>query len=371
MTISWPPEPAKRQFKRTLSAPPRVTIDHLAFPHIVERILRHADTDALLAMRGASRAYREEVDARLFRHVVVGSDMTTSDQGLYVTVPGPRGPAKPLLRWRAREAPPPRIAGARTLSLTNIEAWESNLYSTKTADLVSTLATHAPNLDLIRISNTQLHLRYSKFLASAPGARTLVCIGAIAHDDPCSVNRCGSGIWVEAPTLPLGLRRFVLTIPYEPDFAYRQDLVGLFGTHVPGLREAVIILANANAPHFKQPPGRRRSRRLTPAAAYANRLPNFSFLRTIINEVRRADRGVQWTLVGVAAFLDEMDCTPTPTVDEFEAYIDTKLEETWRTRVTLVDPAEYALRVGHRQFELEARHPEDGGVRGRCSQSSW
>jgi hypothetical protein len=275
------------------------------------------------------------------------------------------------MRWRAGEAPPSQIAQARTLSITNIEAWESNLYSSKSADLVSALAAHAPQLDLLRLSNTQLHLRYSKFLASAPAARTLVCIGAISRDDPCSPSRCAGGIWVEAPTLPLGLHRFVLTIPYKPCFAYRQDLVGMFGTHVPGLREAVVILANANSPHFKQPAGRRRSPRLTPASAYANRLPNFSFLKTVIDEVRRADRGVQWTLVGVAAFLDEMDCTPTPTIREFEAYVDTRLEEGWRKRLTILEPAQYACRVGQRQFELETRHPEDEGVRGRCSQLSW
>jgi hypothetical protein len=372
MTIPWPPErPAKRPLKRTRSPQPRVTIDHLAFPHIMDAILDAADTHALLAMRGASREYRDDVDARLFRHVVIGSDFKTADQGLYVTVPGPRGPAKPLMRWRAGEAPPSQIAQARTLSITNIEAWESNLYSSKSADLVSALAAHAPQLDLLRLSNTQLHLRYSKFLASAPAARTLVCIGAISRDDPCSPSRCAGGIWVEAPTLPLGLHRFVLTIPYKPCFAYRQDLVGMFGTHVPGLREAVVILANANSPHFKQPAGRRRSPRLTPASAYANRLPNFSFLKTVIDEVRRADRGVQWTLVGVAAFLDEMDCTPTPTIREFEAYVDTRLEEGWRKRLTILEPAQYACRVGQRQFELETRHPEDEGVRGRCSQLSW
>ncbi|GMK59788.1 hypothetical protein CspeluHIS016_0900050 [Cutaneotrichosporon spelunceum] len=322
-------------------------------------------------MRGASRAYRDDMDARLFRHVVVGSDLKTSDQGLYITVPGPRGSAKPQLRWRAGEAPPPQIVGARTLSLTNIEAWESNLYSTKSTDLVSSLAVHAPHINLIRLSNTQLHLRYSKFLTNATEARTLVCIGAISRDGPCVASPCAGGIWVEAPTLPLGLRRFVLTIPYKPFFAYRQDLVGLFGTHVPGLQEAVIILANANTPQFKQPSGRRRSPRITPATAYANRIPNFSFLRTIINEIRRAERGVQWTLVGVAAFLDEMDSTPTPTVDELEAFIDSRLEEGWRTRLTIMEPAEYARRVGCRQLELETRHPEDEGGWGRYDQLSW
>lgn len=381
MTIPWPPErPAKRRelkkrptAPRTPTPPPRVTIDHLAFPHIIGAVLSFADTPALLAMRGTSRAYRAEVDARLFRHVVVGSDFKTADQGLYVTVPGPRGPAKPTLRWRAGEAPPSQIASARILSLTNIESWESNLFSAKCGtDLVSALTQHTPDVDILRLSNTQLHLRYSKFLACAPRARTIVCVGAIARDDPCSPSRCAGGIWVEAPTLPIGIRRFVLTIPYKPCFAYRQDLVGLFGSPVPSLRDAVIVLANANVAHYKQPQGRlRRSRRLTPAAAYAARLPNFSFLRTVIEEIRRSERIIRWTLVGVTAFLDEMDCTPTPSMDEFEAFINTRLEAEWRTRLTILEPTEYARRVGREQYELETRHPEDGGVRGRCSQLSW
>ncbi|CAK9780287.1 hypothetical protein CC85DRAFT_201251 [Cutaneotrichosporon oleaginosum] len=372
MTIPWPPErPAKRPFKHGPSPPPRITIDHRSFPHIIEAILDYADTHALLAIRGTSSAYRDDVDARLFRHVVVGSDFRTADQGLYITVPGPRGPAKPLLRWRAGENPPIQIAQARTLSLTNIEAWESNLFSSRSTDLVSSLTAHAPQLNLVRLSNSQLNLRFSKFLANAPAARTLVCIGAIARDDPCLPSGCSADIWVEVPALPIGMHRFVLTIPYKPCFAYRQNLVGLFGAQIPGLREAVIILANANVPHYKQAPGRRRSPRLTPAGTYASRRPNFSFLETIISEVRRAERGVKWTLVGVGAFLDEMDCTPTPTIAELEAYIDTRLEEGWRKRLSILEPAQYVRRVGLRQFELETRHPEDDGVRGRCSQLSW
>lgn len=385
MTIPWPPEaPAKRrELKRPASASPprclspspplRVTIDHRAFPHIMAGVLSFANKGALLAIRGTCRAYRTEVDSRLFQHVVVGSDYTTSDQGLYVTVPGPRGSSKPKLRWRAGETPPSQIFSARIVSITNVEMWESNLYSSKCGtDLVSALVKHMPEVETLRLSNTQMHLRYSKFLASAPRARTVVCIGAIARDDPCSPSRNSGGFWVEAPTLPIGVKRFVLTIPYKPFFAYRQDLIGLFGSPVPTLREAVIILANANIPHFKQPQGRqRRSARLTPASVYSARLPNFSFLRTVIGEIKRSDRRIRWTLVGVTAFLDEMDCTPTPSREEFEAYIDTRLEEDWRKRVTILEPAEYARRIGDRQFELETRHPEDEGVRGRCGQLSW
>lgn len=342
-------------------------------------VLSYADTTALLALRGTSRAYRSEVDARLFSHAVVGSDLKTADQGLYVTVPGRRGdPSKPMLRWRAGEAPPSQISSARTLTILDIEAWESNLFSGKCGtDLVSALVKHTPHISVVRLSNTQLHLRYSKYLSAIPRARTLICIGAISRDDPCSPSRCSGGIWVESPALPFGIQRFVLTIPYKPCFAYRQDLVGLFGAQVPSLREAVVILANATIPNYKQTgaqaQGRqRRSGRLTPATAYASRLPNFSFLKVVVEEIKRGDRKVRWTLVGVSAFLDEMDCTPTPSMDEFEAYLDMRLEESWRERVTLLDPATYARKVGREQYELETRHPLDEGVRGRCSRMlSW
>ncbi|WOO80149.1 uncharacterized protein LOC62_03G003662 [Vanrija pseudolonga] len=52
---------------------PRVTIDHLYFPEIMDAIFTAADTGALVALRGASREFRDRVDPQLFAHIRVSS----------------------------------------------------------------------------------------------------------------------------------------------------------------------------------------------------------------------------------------------------------------------------------------------------------
>jgi hypothetical protein len=46
-------------------------LDHLAYPHILERIIHYADLRALLTLRSLSRRLRDRVDSSLFQHIVL------------------------------------------------------------------------------------------------------------------------------------------------------------------------------------------------------------------------------------------------------------------------------------------------------------
>lgn len=48
---------------------PRAALDYNAYPHILEAVLDVASHSSLLALRGVSRAIRDQIDARLFAHV--------------------------------------------------------------------------------------------------------------------------------------------------------------------------------------------------------------------------------------------------------------------------------------------------------------
>lgn len=52
---------------------PLVTIDHAAYPNIMDKILNACSQPVLFAFRATSRAFRERIDKRLFRHVVLTS----------------------------------------------------------------------------------------------------------------------------------------------------------------------------------------------------------------------------------------------------------------------------------------------------------
>ncbi|CAK9783607.1 hypothetical protein CC85DRAFT_289249 [Cutaneotrichosporon oleaginosum] len=53
---------------------PLLTLDHTAFPHIMDGILTHATHGTLLSLRAASRAWRARVDAVLHKHVSIATD---------------------------------------------------------------------------------------------------------------------------------------------------------------------------------------------------------------------------------------------------------------------------------------------------------
>lgn len=64
-----------------------MTLDHAAFPHILDAVLATAEHDVLLAFRATSRALRDLIDARLFKHVALIYRQQCMDDG------GPQGGA--------------------------------------------------------------------------------------------------------------------------------------------------------------------------------------------------------------------------------------------------------------------------------------
>ncbi|KAL1412290.1 hypothetical protein Q8F55_000034 [Vanrija albida] len=76
-------------------------LDHTSYPAILDAILAHADFDALLALRGASRAYRDRADTLLTSNVTLApARKAPLADGWPATWPAlvalPWGPALPL-----------------------------------------------------------------------------------------------------------------------------------------------------------------------------------------------------------------------------------------------------------------------------------
>ncbi|BEJ11228.1 hypothetical protein CspHIS471_0106500 [Cutaneotrichosporon sp. HIS471] len=104
-----------------------MSLNHNAYPHLVDAIFEASDHRALLALRSASRVFRDRADSILFNHVSVH----VADDTVYLRVPSVSFSAPTLINLPS--LPFPTLASKRAQS-----ALAAQLTHTRTLDL------HAP-----------------------------------------------------------------------------------------------------------------------------------------------------------------------------------------------------------------------------------
>lgn len=93
-----------------------MSISHTAYPGIIDRIVSSSGVDALFALRGASRSFRDRADGLLLRHVEIA--------------PGPEGALRLFSPDRAqRRALPLRPELVRVADLRQFTPWEKDAIS--------------------------------------------------------------------------------------------------------------------------------------------------------------------------------------------------------------------------------------------------
>lgn len=117
-----------------------VCIDHDAYPHIIDLVLKYAPTTSLVILRGTSSAFRDRVDATLFRHVALRAKGSGDKLGLHFVVPpgmldsGTRLPLVPS-RVEILDSPPFELpakpSGARTHAVRRILRQLTSLHTVR------------------------------------------------------------------------------------------------------------------------------------------------------------------------------------------------------------------------------------------------
>jgi hypothetical protein len=107
-------------------------LDHQAFPHILESILKYADRPAFLRLRAVSRGMREYADSILFKHVAI------MRLGIWYVALNPDTHGHlPLLRWTDDRCAPFRSAASDAQGEEGLQGTEDDrMKDTCTIDLL-------------------------------------------------------------------------------------------------------------------------------------------------------------------------------------------------------------------------------------------
>lgn len=80
-------------------------IDHTSYPHLFEWILASAPRSSLIALRGASRALRDHIDAQLMRHVVCTRELSANKKTYHICLSSPAGRIPAMRNWHVGTCP--------------------------------------------------------------------------------------------------------------------------------------------------------------------------------------------------------------------------------------------------------------------------
>lgn len=351
-----------------LPPPPSVTIDHTAYPHIIDAVLEHASHSALLGLRGTSREFRDRIDANLAQHVVVerkrtsaastsvsslssvsttstvSSHHNTSPSAVHICdpdgrrIPGLRAESKPSTRVNTRV-----LSHAKIITLRG---------ERRVCDFVVRRAAHLPHVHTLRLGITTdtwasgiPATLWGAGSASSPSVvpRTLV---AFIPQTPVSIPRELQAAR-RAHKLPEGVARLVVNMPVRAPIATVLDQWG----QPASLREVVLVLS--------PPPS-------DPLMIYAGR--SFTLIVSLLCFYLRAPQ-VRCTIVHgvsqlstvlrqevISLFTSIKEETLKTTKENSPGPLSPKVEsdiEQYYSRIAFVTQSEYRDTVGAEQFALE------------------
>lgn len=128
-----------------------VVIDAESFPHIMDAIFRHAPYKSLLALRGASKKYRDMVDRRLAEHVVLFGKVPVSAAG--------RMPAFSWKGVRCMEAAKALLPCARILDIYPVRGSPRHLWACRWVTHVQVLRLHTDEVFLLQVALATTNMR--------------------------------------------------------------------------------------------------------------------------------------------------------------------------------------------------------------------
>ncbi|BEI87956.1 uncharacterized protein CcaverHIS019_0106740 [Cutaneotrichosporon cavernicola] len=170
-----------------------MSLNHSAYPHLLDAIFAASDHRALLALRSASRVFRDRADSILFKHVSVH----VADDTVYLRVPSGSFSAPTLINLPS--LPFPALASKRAQS-----SLAAQLTHTRTLDL------HAP----LPVEYCAWIRQYQTVRRSQLSDGTVLPSHTyVEYLDLSSAPRGLAGEWML--DIPAGLRRSVIHLSWQ------------------------------------------------------------------------------------------------------------------------------------------------------------
>lgn len=317
-----------------------VTIHHEGYPHLVRNIFDHASRSALIALRGVSRAFRDEADSRLAEHIVVTSHFPAAVTGRLGRIPGLFAP----------EGTPPSKKR---------DKYVRTLRGTRIVDVLGHMGDQAMGRSLLDVSLVGIQVVR---LRRHPGGRlpgwcpfvapTLVTFTTFSevrqqrHDHPAIADVCPA---------PEGVGRSVLVLRYDPARVWLSQAYVTPFSCPASLREMVIIFT-AKTTHREDEVNqvRQATRRAgmlnTVVFSIASSIPRVKYTLVDAHQLRPAWLGVSSDR-GSSVEEDILDAV----LESLQKWSgrDPESAAAALSSITFMTRTEYHDQVGHAQFVLE------------------
>ncbi|RSH84989.1 uncharacterized protein EHS24_006564 [Apiotrichum porosum] len=313
-------------------------IDHDCYPHLMDLIVHHAPSSSLLALRPASRTFRDVVDAIFTNHIVV------SRTNGCVKITSPLGRIPTLMRYHI-DPDVTLTAYGTPYTETLVTAALGKLGNTHTI----TFATVLPE-DVYTQFQHLASVQVVRYVSAARAARPPI-MGAKTNVFFC-VPRLELVRVSIRRALTRDMEKLVLNVPFDTNGWVRQPPIsaGMYPPYRPTAAQEVVIILT-------------RERHLvynSDADGYLWPLCYWEPAVSLLCHFQIQSKWHRYTVVGA----EDLPLRVPPNGPEVEE----SMEEHMRSKLRC-DPAvsdelvhfatrdEYRLRVGDRQFELETAYP--------------
>lgn len=237
------------------------TLDHLRFPHLMDEVIRCASPRGCLALRSASRDYRERMDSMLFTHILLSP---SAIGGFDIAADGGRMPlhlsCEPSPSARTSQPlHPDLLRRTRIVSLRGpVEAYSASL---------AHFSSSIKGVEILRLL-PPMPRPLSIWPDAVRGATTLVIFTSMSRGSRVSIPDADSsnnipGVLYVPPFAPVApvtstANRLVLNITFHPDDPFLDDARMQVLAYSHHLREIVVIFHRAEpadvTPDLGHPP---------------------------------------------------------------------------------------------------------------------
>lgn len=237
-----------------MASQPFPALDHAGFPHVIDAIFANASRGALIALREASRAFRDRADAQLMTHLIVDVvrplDPDTlkvdrqSPPTVYLYTPGGRIPR--ALSWKpAREHYAQWQAWAPLLAHVRVVDYRDELLDSVRWRVLSKLLT---GVEVIRtLSNYDSEINaHDETSAVRLRPRTFV---QFSTQEPSPDERVFGALSIDA--IPTGVTRCIVN--FVCDVREPRLITFLNGALPPTLKEMTLIFSPRQGPAPRDP----------------------------------------------------------------------------------------------------------------------